>query len=211
MDVADFQTGALQVFGKILGGLLGESGHQHPLAAFDALAAELDGLVDLVLERPQDQRGIEQAGRTDDLLDHQRLAGLRGIEVADRLRAAARDDLELLQVDVGEAAVVAAALHRDESLVVRPRVDDLEGPRRRRDVEPLVRHVHELVEAQRPVVEGARQAETVIHEHRLAALVALIHPADLRDRRVTLVHHEEVALGEEVEQRVRPRSRRAAC
>ena len=55
---------------------------------------------------------------------------------------------------------------------------------RRRHVHGLVDLLHELVEAQRAVVERARQAESELDERLLPGLVPLIHPVDLRDGHV---------------------------
>ena len=110
--------------------------------------------------------------------------------------------------------VVAAGLerlHRRQPVAVSGHgVAQLEVGRRGRDVEIALRVAHEFAEAQRAVVHRARQAEPVVHQCLLARAVALIHAADLRHRGVRLVHHEQEILGEEVEQRVRPRARRAA-
>ena len=46
----------------------------------------------------------------------------------------------------------------------------------------------------------------MLDEHRLAGEVALVHAADLRHRHVRLVDHDEVVVGEVVEQRVRRRA-----
>ena len=87
---------------------------------------------------------------------------------------------------------------------------DLELRRRRADVDDLVRHPHELLEIQRPVIERARQAEAVFDQHRLARAVAFIHAADLRDRGVRFIDHEQEILREKIEQRERLRARRPA-
>ena len=70
--------------------------------------------------------------------------------------------------------------------------------------------LHELVEAQRPVVQRRRQPEAEVDERLLARAVALVHPADLRDGLVRLVDEDEEVVAEVVEQRERMRSRRAA-
>ena len=59
-----------------------------------------------------------------------------------------------------------------------------------------------LVELQRPVVERAGQAEAVLDERRLAAVVAGEHGPHLRHRDVRLVDEQQEVLGEEVVQRV---------
>ena len=71
MQVADLQADILQVVGEVLGGTLGQGGDEHAFPGFHAGAAELDGLVDLPLERPDHDAGIEQSGRSDDLLHDQ--------------------------------------------------------------------------------------------------------------------------------------------
>ena len=76
----------------------------------------------------------------------------------------------------------------------------LPGAGRGRDEHRLMQPLLPLVEHQRPVVEGAGQPEAVIHERRLAGLVAGIHPADLRHGHVRLVDEEQEVVGEVVEQ-----------
>ena len=63
---------------------------------------------------------------------------------------------------------------------------------------------------QRPVVQRAGQPESVFHQRRLPRLVALIHPADLRDGRVALIHHEQKIVRKKIQQRVGRRARRAS-
>jgi len=70
------------------------------------------------------------------------------------------------------------------------------------DVNGLRRQGFELVEGERTVVAGGRQAEAVLDEVLLAGAVAAIHGPDLRDGDVALVDHQEEVLGEEVEQAV---------
>jgi hypothetical protein len=83
---------------------------------------------------------------------------------------------------------------------------ELELARRGRDRDHLRREREELVEHERPVVERARQAEAVVDERELARAVAVVHPADLRQRHVALVHDHEEVLGEVVEEARRPRA-----
>ena len=61
----------------------------------------------------------------------------------------------------------------------------------------------ELLETQRTVVEGGREAEAVLHEVGLAGTVAAVHGGDLRYAHVALVDDHQVVLGEEVQQTVR--------
>jgi hypothetical protein len=51
-----------------------------------------------------------------------------------------------------------------------------------RDGDGLRAHRVPFLEAQRPVVEAGRQPEAVFGQRRLAAEVAAVHAADLRDR-----------------------------
>ena len=72
--------------------------------------------------------------------------------------------------------------------------------RRRGDVERARSQRKELVEHQRPVVQRARQAESVIDQRELARPVAVEHSADLRQRHVRLVDDDEEILGEIIEE-----------
>src|SRR5690606_31372220 len=67
-----------------------------------------------------------------------------------------------------------------------------------------------LVEPQRTVVDTARQAEAVLGERDLAAVVAARHRSDLRDRLVALVDEQQRVLGQVLEQRGRRLARQAA-
>ncbi len=78
----------------------------------------------------------------------------------------------------------------------------LERPGRGADEDDLRHLGDELVEAQRPVVEGARQPEAVVDERLLAGAVAFVHAVDLGHRHVRFVDEDEEVAGEEVEQAV---------
>ena len=71
---------------------------------------------------------------------------------------------------------------------------------RRRDMHGLRPHRVPFLEAQRPVVHAGGQAEAVFGERRLAAEVAAIHAADLRDGDVALVGEDEGVVGQIFEQ-----------
>nr|BFE89063.1 hypothetical protein GCM10020093_116640 [Planobispora longispora] len=75
-----------QVVGEVLGHLLGQRGDQDPLVLLGARADLVDQVVDLGRGRLDDDLGVDQAGRADDLLDHLALdpAQLVGAGVADR-------------------------------------------------------------------------------------------------------------------------------
>ena len=58
-----------QVVGEVLGHLLGQCRHQDALVALGAQADLVDQVVDLALGRLDDDLGVDQPGRADDLLD----------------------------------------------------------------------------------------------------------------------------------------------
>ena len=70
--------------------------------------------------------------------------------------------------------------------VVRPL--PLVGPRRGGDEHRLTDAALKFLEFQRPVVEGAGQAEAVPHQRFLSGPVAVVHGPDLRQRHMALVH-----------------------
>src|SRR3954451_1554246 len=72
-------------------------------------------------------------------------------------------------------------LVREVSLISYHAVRDLELRRRRADVRDLVRHSHELLEVQGPIIQRARQPESVFDQDRLPRPIAFIHAADLRN------------------------------
>ena len=78
------------------------------------------------------------------------------------------------------------------------------------DVNHLLGHFVELVEGERAVVQGCRQAETIVHERLLARAVAAVHGAYLRHAHVALVDDNQKVLGEEVQEAIRARARRAS-
>ena len=67
------------------------------------------------------------------------------------------------------------------------RLGQFVGPRRGRDEDHLVEPALPFLEPQRPVVQGAGQAEAVLDQRHLAVVVAEIHAADLRHGDVRLV------------------------
>ena len=69
MHVVDLNASVEQVIGQILGHALGERGHQHALLAGHALANLVLKIVNLASDRPHVNLWIEQAGRTNDLLN----------------------------------------------------------------------------------------------------------------------------------------------
>ena len=96
-------------------------------------------------------------------------------------------------------------LLRPEQLVLR-----LIRPRRCGDKQHLIDALLKLLKRQRPVVHRGRQAESIIHQRLLPALVAVIHRADLRDRDVRLIHHDHIVAAEEIHETHRRRPRRPA-
>ncbi len=68
----------------------------------------------------------------------------------------------------------------------------------------------ELLEGQRAVVQGRRQAEAEVDQDLLARAVVLVHADHLRDGHVTLVHDQQPVWWEVVEQRPGPGTSLAA-
>ena len=88
---------------------------------------------------------------------------------------------------------------RKISFIPNHAILNFELSRGRADINQLVRHFHELVEVQRTIVQRARQAEPVLHEHRFSGPIAFVHPADLRDCRVRFVDYDQKILREKIE------------
>ena len=62
---------------------------------------------------------------------------------------------------------------------------------------------------QRPVIERARQAKSVVDQHRFARTIAFVHSADLRNGGVRFIDHEsEKSFGKKSMHRVRLRTGR---
>ena len=76
-----------------------------------------------------------------------------------------------------------------------------------RHVDGLVLHGLEFLEFERAVVDGCRQAESVLHQGGLAAAVASVHGLHLRDGYVALVDHHQKIFGEIVQQAERAAAR----
>ena len=76
-------------------------------------------------------------------------------------------------------------------------------------IDDLVRHLHELIEIQRPVVERARKPKAVFDEHGFARFVAFIHAADLRDGGVRFIDNDQKIPRKKIDDGVRLRSRQA--
>src|ERR1044072_4590805 len=91
---------------------------------------------------------------------------------------------------------------RKISFIADNAVLDLEFRRRRADIDELVCHFHELVKVQWPIVQRARQANPVIDEHSLARTIPFVHSADLRNRGMRFVDHDEKILREKIKNRV---------
>ncbi len=85
----------------------------------------------------------------------------------------------------------------------------LELGRRGAGEDDLIEQALEFTEVERPVVHGAGQAEAVVDQDALAALVAGPHAAHLGDGHVALVDDHQVVGREVVEQRPRARAGRA--
>ena len=86
---------------------------------------------------------------------------------------------------------------------------DLAFARRRAHIDGLLLKLLKLLETQRAIVQRARQPKAVFHQNFFARNVAGVHAAQLRNRGVRFVDHQQVVFRNEIQQRVRPRSRRA--
>ena len=101
VQVAHPHAEVVVVLGQVLGHALGERGHQHALALRRPRADLGQQVVHLALHRPHVDLGVHEAGRADDLLDHDaarllQLVGPRRRRDVDHL---AEPRLELLEVE----------------------------------------------------------------------------------------------------------------
>src|SRR5690606_9064240 len=81
---------------------------------------------------------------------------------------------------------------------------------RRGDGDGRRAHGVPFLETERTIAHAGGQAEAVLGQRRLAAIVAAEHAADLRDRDVALVDEDEGVVGQVLEQRRRRVARVAA-
>src|SRR6185503_21024052 len=70
MKIANAYVDLCKVLSEILGHSLSKRRYQHPLAPIGALAALLQKMIDLSLDRMHFHFRIHQSRRPDDLLDH---------------------------------------------------------------------------------------------------------------------------------------------
>src|SRR5690606_5871577 len=135
--------------------------------------------------------------------DERAVAGTRGL--ADLAQHVVHLGLGRADIDGGvdEAGGADDLLREDAARLLH-----LPGAGGGGDADRLRAHRVPLLEAQRPVIHAAWQAETVFGERRLTAEVAPVHGADLRDRLVALVHEDDGVVGHVFEQRGR---RLAGC
>ena len=107
--------------------------------------------------------------------------------------------------------LIGCGAHLDEGIEKSRRTDDLLHDdafalrqlvvgRRGGDIDRLWRKCLKLFELQRTVVQGSRQAETILHEIRLASPIATVHRSNLRHTHVALVYHHEEILWKEVKE-----------
>ena len=197
-----------------------QDGHQRDLRDVEPLPEEVDA--DQAVELPQaeiaDQghavEGVDVGVQVADA--HARLLIVLR-EVLGHALGEGGDEHPLLALGPGADLVqeivhlVARGAHGDPRIHQACRADDLldhgvprllqlVGVGGGRDVDRLPHARRELVEVQRPVVEGGGQAEAVLHQGLLARAVAEVHPAHLGDGHVTLVDDHQGVLGEVVDQ-----------
>ena len=70
VHIPHLDAGGFKVIGQILGHFLGERGDQNPFALGCAGVDFSNEIVDLAINRTDNDLRIEQTGRADDLLDH---------------------------------------------------------------------------------------------------------------------------------------------
>ena len=75
VHIAHLDARRFEIVGQILRHFLGECGDQNPFALGGAGVDFADEVIDLTIYRADNDLGVEQTGRTDDLLDH--LSGAR--------------------------------------------------------------------------------------------------------------------------------------
>ena len=86
----------------------------------------------------------------------------------------------------------------------------LPGARGGADEDGLGGLLPELLSLKGPVVGGTGKAKTMLNQHLLAALVAVVHGLQLGAGDMAFIHHQQPVLGEVINQTFRRRSRRAA-
>ena len=77
------------------------------------------------------------------------------------------------------------------------------GSRRSRYVNNLVNPLREFIKSQRPVIQGAGQAETVVYQRALSGLVAVVHGPELGHCHMGFINHNQKIIGEIVKKSVR--------
>src|SRR3984893_12887267 len=88
---------------------------------------------------------------------------------------------------------------RDVVRVANHTVLDLEFCGCRTDVENLPGHLHELREIQWAIIQRAREPKPVLNEHSFSGIIPFVHPADLRNSGVRLVHDQQKVFWEKIE------------
>ena len=77
------------------------------------------------------------------------------------------------------------------------------GPRRSRYVNNLVNPLRKFIKGQRPVIQSARQAETVVYQRAFSGLVAVVHGPELGHCHMGFINHNQKIIGEIVKKSVR--------
>ena len=76
------------------------------------------------------------------------------------------------------------------------------GPRRGGYINNLVDSFRKFIKGQGPVVQGAGQAEAIVHQGALSGLVAVVHGPELGHRYMGFIDHDEEIIGEIVQKGV---------
>ena len=91
------------------------------------------------------------------------------------------------------------SLVRNVALIFDHAVLNFEFRRCGAHVNELIRHLHEFVEIERPIIERARQTKSVLDQHGFARAIAFVHATDLRNRGVRFIDHHEKIFREEID------------
>ena len=81
MQIAHLQSDIAQIISEILRRAFRQRRYQNALTLFDPLAAKLDGVIDLTLERLERDFWIEKSCGPDDLFDHEGRTWCVGVEL----------------------------------------------------------------------------------------------------------------------------------
>ena len=155
----------------------------HPHAVFGQVVGEVLGHP---LGEGGDQHPLLLVGPHADLAQQVIHLAIRGTHLHDRIKhpGGANHLFGHLALALGHLPVAGGGAHEDG----------------------LLRLLPEFITLERPVVGGAGQAEAVLDQHLLAALVAVVHGLQLGAGDMALIHHQQPVVGEVIDQAFRRRA-----